>query len=136
MLCPLPMNKHQILLEAFIAPWENQKQHNCMLVGRIAEELMDYSPSTPSIGQVKVSLNHLNTKKPLGQMACCGTTTEMLAPAVDDINCASILQFKYPKDYKHALISSTPKVRNPVDVKNYFRQISVLPKIAKVLEKF
>ena len=38
--------------------------------------------------------------------------------------------------WKHALVSPVPKVKNPVDIANNFRQISVLPQIAKVLEKF
>ena len=37
--------------------------------------------------------------------------------------------------YKHALIYPVPKVHIPRDINNDFRQISVLPQLAKVLEK-
>ncbi len=49
--------------------------------------------------------------------------------------CASIIQCKYPKPYKHALICPVPKENPPNDIDNDFRQISVLPQLAKVLEK-
>ncbi len=45
------------------------------------------------------------------------------------------MQFKYPKPYKHALICPVPKVNPPNDIDNDFRQISVLPQLAKILEK-
>ena len=54
---------------------------------------------------------------------------------VHDIVCCSISQCYYPSLYKHALISPVPKVHNPRDINNDFRQISVLPQLAKVLEK-
>ena len=60
---------------------------------------------------------------------------EELAPVVHDIICASIVQSKYPTSYKHALVSPVPKVDNPTDINNDFRQISVLPQVAKVLER-
>ena len=59
---------------------------------------------------------------------------EEMAPIVHDIICASIVQCKYPSGYKYALISPVPKVNNPTDLNNEFRQMSVLPQIAKVLE--
>ena len=49
--------------------------------------------------------------------------------------CASIIQCKYPKPYKHALICPVPKLNPPNDIDNDFRQISPLPQLAKVLEK-
>ena len=49
---------------------------------------------------------------------------EELAPVVHDIICASIVQSKYPTSYKHALVSPVPKVDNPTDINNDFRQIS------------
>ena len=58
-----------------------------------------------------------------------------LALVVHNIICASIVQCKYPKSYKHALICPVPKVNPPNDIDNDFRQISVLPQLAKVLEK-
>ena len=60
---------------------------------------------------------------------------EELAPVVHDIICASIVQSKYPTSYKHALVSPVPKVDNPTDIDDDFRQISVLPQVAKVLER-
>ena len=60
---------------------------------------------------------------------------EELAPVVHDIICASIVQSKYPASYKHALVSPVPKVDNPMDINNDFRQISVLPQVAKVLKR-
>ena len=59
-----------------------------------------------------------------------------LASFIHDIICANIQQCKYSTLYKHALVSPVPKVKNPVDIANDFRQISVLPQIAKVLERF
>ena len=58
-----------------------------------------------------------------------------MALVVRNIICASIVQCKYPKPYKHALICPIPKVNPPKDIDNDFRQISVLPQLAKVLEK-
>ena len=49
--------------------------------------------------------------------------------------CASIVQSKYPTSYKHALVSPVPKVDNSTDINIDFRQIPVLPQVAKVLEK-
>ena len=54
---------------------------------------------------------------------------------VHDIVCCSVSQCYYPSLYKHALISPVPKVHNPRDINNDFPQISVLPQLAKVLEK-
>ena len=61
---------------------------------------------------------------------------EELAPVIHDIICASILQCKYPMPYKRALVTPVPKVCNPIDINNDFRQISVLPQVAKLLERF
>jgi hypothetical protein len=50
---------------------------------------------------------------------------------------AAILRYFYklPSLYKHALISPVPKVQPLRDINNDFRQISVLPQLAKILEK-
>ena len=56
---------------------------------------------------------------------------EELAPVVHDIICASIVQSKCPTSYKHALVSPVPKDDKPTDINNDFRQISVLPQVAK-----
>ena len=42
---------------------------------------------------------------------------------------------KYITSYKHGLISPVPKIHSPVCIESDFRQISVLPQMAKVLEK-
>ena len=42
---------------------------------------------------------------------------------------------QYTISCKHALVSLVPKVDNPTDIKNDFKQISVLPQVAKVLER-
>ena len=60
---------------------------------------------------------------------------EELAPVANDIIFASIEQSKHPTSYKHALVSPVPKVDNPTDINNEFRQISVLLQVAKVLER-
>ena len=54
---------------------------------------------------------------------------------VYDIVCCSLSQCYYPSLYKHALISPVPKVHDPGYINNDSRQISVLPQLAKVLEK-
>ncbi|CAB4019987.1 Hypothetical predicted protein [Paramuricea clavata] len=46
-----------------------------------------------------------------------------------------IVQCKYPTSYKHAIISPIPKIRPLTDLDNDFRQVSVLPQLAKVIEK-
>ena len=96
-------------------------------------------PPLPSIGQVKSVLKHLNPRKATGidnvpawMLKQCH---EDLAPVVYDIVCCSISQCCYPSLYKHALISPVPKVQPPRDINNDFRQISVLPHLAKILEK-
>ena len=60
---------------------------------------------------------------------------EELAPIVHDIICASIKECEYPTAYKHALVIPVPKVNPPRDIENDFRQISILPQMAKVLKK-
>ena len=45
------------------------------------------------------------------------------------------MQSKYPTAYKHAIISPVPKNQQPKDINNDFRQISVLPQLATILEK-
>ena len=96
-------------------------------------------PPLPSIGQVKAVLKHLNPRKATGidkvPAWMLKQYHENLAPVVYDIVCCSISQCCYPSLYKHALISPVPKVQPPRDINNDFRQISVLPHLAKILEK-
>ena len=105
----------------------------------IASELDDRPPPVPNIGQVKAILKHVNPRKATGVDGVpewlLKRFHEELAPVVHDIICASIVQSKYPTSYKHALVSPVPKVDNPTDINNDFRQTSVLPQVAKVLER-
>ena len=99
----------------------------------------DRPPPVPNIGQVKAILKHVNPRKATGVDGVpewlLKRFHEELAPVVHDIICASIVQSKYPTSYKHALVSPVPKVDNPTDIDDDFRQISVLPQVAKVLER-
>ena len=92
-----------------------------------------------SIGQVKAIMKHLKGRKATGcdevPAWLLKSFHEEIAPALHDIIYASIQQCTYPTAYKHALISPVPKVSNPTDINNDFRQISVLPQSAKVLAK-
>lgn len=129
------------LQAAFTKPWRNSASENTppLHVNDVNDLLKDTLPPLPSIGQVKMVLMHLKTKKAKGidgipawvlKQYC-----EELAPVVHNIVVSSIIQCKYPTLYKHALITPIPKVRPPNDIDNDFRQISVLPQLAKVLEK-
>ena len=126
------------LLDAFIAPWANRDSNS--LAARVADvEIIDHEPLLPSIRQVKKILKCLNSKKATG---VDGVPTwvlkcfhEELAVSIHEIICTSILQCKYPSPYKHALICPVLKVNNPEDLSTDFRQISILPQVAKVLEK-
>ena len=93
--------------------------------------LKDNATLTPSIGQIKSSLRHLNPRKATGVDVAPAWLLkrfhEELAPVVHDIICCSIKECKFPKLY--------PKVNCPNDIENNFRQVSVLPHITKVLEK-
>jgi hypothetical protein len=131
-------SKANKLLDAFIAPWTNRDSNS--LAARVADvEIIDHEPLLPSIGQVKTILKCLNPKKATGVDGVPAWVLkrfhEELAPSIHEIICASILQCKYPSPYKHALISPVPKVNNPEDLSTDFRQISILPQVAKVLEK-
>ena len=127
------------LLDAFTKPWED-REPSSLLVSELADNLIDRPPATPSIGQVKAALKRLNPKKATGYDGVPAWFLkhfhEELAPVIHDIICASILQCKYPTPYKRALVTPVPKVSNPVDINNDFRQISVLPQVAKLLERF
>ena len=49
--------------------------------------------------------------------------------------CSSIMQCKYSTSYKHALITPVPKARPLKNIGSDLRQISILPQMAKVVEK-
>ena len=101
--------------------------------------LKDTPPRQPSIGQVKSHLNHFNPRKATGvddiPAWILKHFSEDLAPVIHDIIICSISQCRYPTLYKHALITPVPKVTNPCDIENDFRQISILPQMAKIIEK-
>nr|XP_058973242.1 uncharacterized protein LOC131799545 [Pocillopora verrucosa] len=127
-----------LLLDAFVAPWKD-RETTALSVSEVASELDDRPPPVPNIGQVKAILKHVNPRKATGVDGVpewlLKRFHEELAPVVHDIICASIVQSKYPTSYKHALVSPVPKVDNPTDIDDDFRQISVLPQVAKVLER-
>ena len=127
-----------LLLDAFVAPWKD-REPTALSVSEVANELDDRPPPVPNIGQVKAILKHVNPRKATGVDGVPAWLLkrfhEELAPVVHDIICARIVQSKYPTSYKHALVSPVPKVDNPTDINNDFRQISVLPQVAKVLER-
>ena len=97
-----------------------------MLASEVVEDHPDRPPPIPSIGQVKSVLKHLNPKKATGVDGVPAWFLkrfhEEIVPIVHDIICASFVQCKYPSGYKHALISPVPKVNNPTDLHNDFRQ--------------
>ena len=58
-----------------------------------------------------------------------------LTPAIHSIVTSCITQSKYPTAYKHAIVTLVPTIHQPKDINNDFRQISVLPHLAKLEEK-
>jgi hypothetical protein len=127
------------LQQAFIKPWGNLPPDNELDINQSDQLLRNTTLPLPSIGQVKNCLRHLNSRKATGVDKIPAWILKRfcddLAPVVHNIVIASIKQCKYPSQYKHALISPVAKVRNPSDVENDFRQISVLPQLAKFIEK-
>lgn len=128
------------LLKAFTDPWKDRKPttpQKCDTEWKLVDCRQSF---IPNIGQVKAALKRFNSRKATGPDGVPAWLlkqfNEELAPVVHDITCTSIRQSKYPTAYKYALISPVPKVTNPVDINNDFRQISALPQIAKVLERF
>jgi hypothetical protein len=88
---------------------------------------------------VKKALNALKVKKAAGidgiPVWFLKQYSEDLAPVANNIITSSIIQCKYPTLYKQALITPVPKITPPKNIETDFRQISVLPQLAKVLEK-
>lgn len=129
------------LQAAFIKPWKNLDTDIAqqLQLNDIQHLLKDVIAPLPSIGQVKMALKQLKTKKATGVDGIPAwllkNYCEDLAPVVHNIVVCSIIQCKYPTGYKHALITPIAKVHPPIDIENDFRQISVLPQLAKVLEK-
>ena len=129
----------EILQDVFTKPWSNLPETIIPSLEEVEQFLRRGNRPTPSIGLVKVALKQLNPKKATGSDKIPGRVLkrycEELAPVMHDIICASITQSKYPSTYKHALVTPVPKVNPPNDIDNDFRQISILPQMAKVLEK-
>ena len=121
----------------FTKAWQDTAPTDVPDITTVIPLLKDVPPPIPS--QVKATLEHLNPKKATGADKIPAWLLKRfckeLAPVVHDIMYASMVQCKYPELYKHALISPVPKVYPPNDIDNDFRQISVLPQLAKVLEK-
>lgn len=132
-------NTVELLQNAFTKPWQNLPETILPSLNDVAPYLRNDSPPIPSIGQVKTILKQLNPKKATGSDKIPAwflkRYCEELAPVVHNIIYASIVQCKYPTAYKHALVTPIPKVTPPRDIENDFRQISILPQMAKVLEK-
>ena len=130
----------EILQNVFTKPWSNLPETIIPSLEEVEQSLRRGNPPTPSIGLVKAALKQLNPKKATGSDKIPGWVlkrycSEELAPVVHDINCASITPCKCPSAYKHALVTPVSKVNPPNDIDNDFRQISILPQMAKVLEK-
>ena len=123
------------LQQAFIKPWLDVCHTDPPDVQTVSHLLKDVPPPLPSVGQAKSTLKHLNPKKATGADGIPAWLLKRFNEIVHNIICASIVQCKYPKPYKHALICPVPKVNPPKDINNDFQQISVLPQLAKVLEK-
>ena len=70
-----------------------------LLASEVSATLQDRLPPLPSIGQVKATMKHLKgcEKVPALLMK---SFHEEIAPALQDIICASIQQCKYPTAYK------------------------------------
>jgi hypothetical protein len=113
---PADVNEYlaEQLQQAFIRPWQNICPTDVPDFQTVSHLLKDVPPPLPSIGQVKCTLRHLKPKKATGADGVPAWLlkrfNEELALVVHNIMCASIIQCKYPKPYKHALICPVPKV--------------------------
>ena len=127
------------LQNSFTRPWNCFHTSPIPSLADVAPLLREELPCVPSVGQVKATLRHLNSRKATGSDKIPAwflkRFCEELATVVHDIISSSILQHKYPSSYKHALVTPIPKVLPPTDIENDFLQISILPQMAKVLEK-
>jgi hypothetical protein len=127
------------LQTAFTASWKDLSSTASVDISEGENLMKDQNPPIPSVGQVKSTLEHLNSKKATGSDGIpprfLKRFSEELAVVVHDIFKASIIQCMYPKAYKQAFISPVPSINPPEDISNDFRQISVLPQLGKVLER-
>ena len=120
------------LQEAFTKPWLDRYTNADSQIAEMIQPTKNNNPPLPSIGQVNPRKATGIDKVPAWLLK---KYHEDVAPVVHDIVCCSISHCHYPSLYKHALISPVPKVQPPRDINNDFRQISVLPQLAKILEK-
>ena len=124
---------------SFSEPWRDLNTTSIPQLDNVETLLKDYSPSLPSIGQIRYALDHLKQSKATGADGVPAWLlkrfSSVLAPIVHDIITASIKQCKYPSCYKHGLVTPVPKVYPPVDISNDVRQVSVFPHIGKILER-
>ena len=113
------------LQTSFTEIWRDLNTTNIPKLDEVETLLKDYSPSLPSIGQIRYSLDHLKQSKATGADGVPAWLlkrfSSVLAPIVHDIITASIKQCKYPSCYKHGLVSPVPKVYPPVDISNDVR---------------
>jgi hypothetical protein len=129
------------LQAVFTPPWSGMMLDNATSydLNNMQQHLKETDPPTPSIGQVKKALSGLKVKKATGidriHAWFLKQYSEDLAPVVHNIITRSIIQCKYPTLYKKALITPVPKITPPKNFETDLRQISVLPQLAKVLEK-
>ena len=116
------------LQKAFIRPWQNICPTDVPDLQIASHLLKDVPPPLSATGQVKCTLRHINPKKATGVDGVPAWLlkrfNEELALVVHKIMCASIIQCKYPKPYKHALTCPVPKVNPPNNIDSDFPQIS------------
>ena len=127
------------LQTSFTETWKDLNTTTIPKLDEVETLLKDYSPSLPSIGQIRYALDHLKQSKATGADGVPAWLlkrfSSVLAPIVHDIITGNIKQCKYPSCYKHGLVTPVPKVYPPDDISNDVRQVSVLPHIGKILEK-
>ena len=118
------------LQAAFTKSWKNLGTENASrLQVNDAQHLpKETTPPLSSIGQVKMVLKQLKTKKVTGIDGIPAWFLkqyyEDLAPAVHNIIISSISQCKYLTIYKHALITPITKVNPPTKIEKPFRTLS------------
>ena len=128
------------LQTSFTKIWRDLITKNIPKLDEVETLLKDYSPSLPSIGQIRYALDHLKQLKATGVDGVPAWLlkrfSSVLAPIVHDIITASIKQYKYPSCYKHGLVSRVPKVYPPVDISNDVRMMLDKFLSSHILEKF
>ena len=98
-----------------ITKWQNNEPTEVPDIDDVVSLLKDHTPATASIGQIKSSLKHVNTRKTTGADGIpawlLNRFHKALAPVVHDIISCSIKESKFPASYKHTLI--TPMDHSP-----------------------